>query len=317
MPSFNIRAKLLLLICAPLLFYIFSLWGCLEFWIIPKAIEKLAEDRADTVSESVENYIQAYLGNPEEILEANKNAIALSPISKFLGELESSNNNQNQIFYAKIFIIDSCGGIIATSNKDEPLPRQDNSQIKSKNNNKKCNEELTNIEESKQNLIKEILENLQFSKQKKIEPTDIKTENIVGQVTRLNYSPQQKWLTIVAISRESIGKEITPRIVLVKFLCILLAIVVGIIFWVFVARPIINSIKSLTNREQNMEQKLEQQQLELKSNPSIKQELEQLKQETDIHKKAERVMQIIERHELQQLINKKKIEISNQLKKNG
>ena len=358
MPSFNLRSKLLLLVCAPLLVYIFSLWGCLEFWIVPRAIEKLAEDRANTVSKSVDKYIQAYFDQPEYILQANKNAIAIFPISKFLGELERSNNNQNQIFYAKIFIIDSCGGIIATSNKDNHLLRQDNSQINSGNNNQKCNEKLKNIEYSEQYLIKEIVENQQFSLQKKNQPTEIKTENIVGKVIRLNYSPQQNWLAIIAIPRELIGKEITPWIVVAKFLCILLAIIVGIIFWFFVARPIINSIKSLTkateeiekkdyelpslkdandqgdelgglvqkfqqmareisDREQIMEQNLEQQQLEQKREPSIKQELEQLKQETDVYKKAEQVIQIIERHEFQQLINKKQIELSNQLKKNG
>ncbi len=358
MPSFNLRSKLLLLVCAPLLVYIFSLWGCLEFWIVPRAIEKLAEDRANTVSKSVDKYIQAYFDQPEYILQANKNAIDLFPISKFLGELESSNNNQNQIFYAKIFIIDSCGGIIATSNKYKPQPRQDNSQIISENNNIKCDRELSNIKYSEQYLIKEIVENQQFLLQRKNQATEIKTENIVGKVIRLNYSPQQNWLAIIAIPRESIGKEITPWIVVAKFLCILLAIIVGIIFWFFVACPIINSIKSLTkateeiekkdyelpslkdandqgdelgglvqkfqqmareisDREQIMEQKLEQQQLERKSDLSIKQELEQLKQETDIQKKAERVIQIIESQELQQLINNKKIKISNQLKKNG
>ena len=350
MPSLSLRSKLLLLICAPLLGYIVSLWGCLEFWIVPKAIEKLAKNRADTVSKSVDNYIQVYLGKYEDILEANKNAIANQDLSGFLRELESSDNNQDS--YAKIFIIDGCGGIIASSDKDKPLIREDNIQGKSVNNNKKCNQSLVNIKDSAQNLIKEKDKTQKITIENIINNTDfktietLKTKSFVVQVTPLNYHDQQKWLTIVAVPKESIGEKIRPWIILAKILCILLAIVVGMIFWFFVARPIISSIKSLTkateeienkdyqlpslkdashqgdelgwlvkkfqqmaikisDREQNMEQKLEQQQLELKREPSIKQELEQLKQETNIQKKAERVMQIIERHELQQLINNK------------
>ena len=145
MSSLSLRSKFISLVYGPLLFYIIALWGCFEFWIVPKVIEKLAEDRVDTVSESVDNYIQAYFGKPEEILQANKNAIDLSPISKFIRELESSNNNQNQNDYAKVFIIDSCGGIIAPQD----------SQLYFVDNNQECNQELQNIKDREQDLIQE------------------------------------------------------------------------------------------------------------------------------------------------------------------
>ena len=331
MSSLSLRSKFLSLVYAPLLFYIVSLWGCLEFWIVPKVIEKLAEDRVDTVSESVDNYIQAYFGKPEEILQANKNAIDLSPISKFIRELESSNNNQNQNDYAKVFIIDSCGGIIAPYNI----------QLYFVDNNQECNQGLKNIKDREQDLIQErdktqekslqnIIENINITNSKTLQ-----TRNFISKVTTLNYLPQQKWLMIVAIPRGSIRQEITPWITLAKILCILLAIVVGIIFWLFVVRPIINSIESLTKATEEIEEKnyelpslkdandrgdelalsdheqivklnLEQQQLEPPRELSVKQGLEQVKQETDIHKKAELVMQIIEKHELQQLMNTNK-----------
>ena len=331
MSSLPLRSKFLSLIYAPLLFYIVALWGCLEFWIVPKVVEKLAEYRVDTVSESLDNYIQAYSGKPEEILQANKNAIAIAPISKFIRKLESYDNNKNQNDYAKVFILDSCGGIIAPQD----------SQLYFVDNNQECNQRLDNIKDREQDLIQEIDKNLKKSLQNIIKNINtpnsetLQTRNFISKVTPLNYPPQQKWLMIVAISRGSIRQEITPWITLAKILCILPAIIVGIIFWLLGVRPIIYSIKSLTevteeidkknyelsslkdandrgdelalsDIEQSMEQNLEQQQLEPPREPSIKQGWEQVKQETDIHKKVELVMQIIEKHELQQLINTKK-----------
>lgn len=472
-----------------------ALGVCLEFWIVPKAIEKLAGDRADKVSKSVDNYIQKYFGKPEEILRANKNAIdyqdlkleqenqeplkrylwrqvkltdsvsyvhlsnkskyfmgvedlnnktilrikesqdtsitcytfdrqgnvtankalcneslsldptsrtwfqdaikqegkpvwssiyqfvsqeqdqqrygitvaaaikkdwvlafdfPLSPLNRFLSKLERSNNNQN--LYAKILlsIIDSCEKIIVTSN--EEIIVTSNKDENQPNKNKKCNQGLINIKGSEQNLIQEtnqaqksflqsIIGDIDIETITKI--TNITTKNFIVKVTPLNYPPQQKWSMIVAIPRESVKKEIMPQIVKAKLLCILLAIIVGIIFWLFLVRPIINSIQSLLeateaiekknyelpslkdandrgdelallvkkfqqmamkicDREQIMEQKLEQQRLEPPGESSIKQGWEQVKQELDIHEKAELVMQIIDKHESQQLINIKK-----------
>lgn len=184
MYSLKIRSKSMLFICVSLLFYIVSLWECLEFWVVPKAIQKLGQDRAYKVSENVnDNYIKLYFENPNEILQANKNGIDLYPLSEYLEEVKIYNNH-----YPKKQII------------------------------------LWNI--------------------------------------------------------------------IAKFLWILLVIVVAIIiFWFFVARQ---------------SQNLEEQQPKQKRSLSIKQDLQQLKQETNIQKKAERVIQIIERHEFQQLINKKK-----------
>ena len=340
MASLSLRAKFLSLIYAPLLFFIVSLWGCLEFWIVPKVSGKLARDRVDSVSESVDSYIQAYFGNFEEILQANQNAIDISPISEFISKLERANNNQNQHDYAKVFIIDSCGGIIAPTRNWLYLV----------DNNQECKPELINIKTSEPELIQERDKNHKKSLQNIIENINITnsktlhTRNFISKVTTLKYPRQHNWLMIVAIPREAIRQEITPWITVAEILCILLAIIVGIIFWFFVVLPIINSIKSLreatreleeknyqlpslkdrndrddelellvkkfqqmartiSDREQIMSQQLEQPLLQPQKESNIKQGLEQLKQATDIHEKAELVMQIIEQHEWQQLIN--------------